>query len=86
MTGGGKRVADTVGAGSEDFGKDGRKESGSWERGAKGLRRDGQKSLAEVWSVSKAGRKIIPEKETSQAEHSLKEAQGTSRTRATPVD
>lgn len=60
--GGGKRVADTVGAGSEDFGKDGRKENGSWEVGAKGLRTGGQKSLAEVWAVSKAGRKQIPEK------------------------
>jgi hypothetical protein len=53
---GGKRVADTVGAGSEDFGKDSRKDNGSWEKGAKGLRAGGQKSLAEVWAASKAGR------------------------------
>lgn len=52
--GGGKRVADTVGAGSEDFGKDGRLANGGWERGAKGLRTGGQKSLAEVWGKSKA--------------------------------
>ena len=30
---------DTVGAGSRDFGRDGRKENGGWEKGAKGLRR-----------------------------------------------
>jgi hypothetical protein len=60
---GGKRVADTVGAGSENFGKDGRKENGGWERGAKGLRTGGQKSLAEVWGASKAGKKLSQEKE-----------------------
>jgi hypothetical protein len=54
---GGTRVADTVGAGSEHFGKDGRKENGGWEKGAKGLRTGGQKSLAEVWGASKAGKK-----------------------------
>ncbi|KAK0277814.1 hypothetical protein LTR35_009650 [Friedmanniomyces endolithicus] len=45
--GGGKRVSDTVGAGSLDFGVDGRTESGGWERGAKGLRSGGQMSLWE---------------------------------------
>lgn len=57
LNGGGKRVADTVGAGSEDFGKDGRKENGGWQKGAKGLRTGGQKSLAELWGASKAGKK-----------------------------
>lgn len=65
-----------MGAGSEDFGKDGRKGSGSWEKGAKGLRTGGQQSLAEVWSVSKAGKKPNPEKQLSQVEDSL-EVQGT---------
>ncbi|MCJ1339576.1 hypothetical protein MMC09_004866 [Bachmanniomyces sp. S44760] len=37
--GGGKRLYDSVGAGSRDFGKDGRKENGGWERGACGLRK-----------------------------------------------
>ncbi|CAG5185806.1 uncharacterized protein ALTATR162_LOCUS11408 [Alternaria atra] len=60
---GGKRVADTVGAGSEDFGKDGRKDNGSWEKGAKGLRTGGQKSLAEIWAASKVGRKQSQEKD-----------------------
>ena len=73
---GGKRVQDTVGAGSEDFGKDGRKENGGWEKGAKGLRTGGQQSLAEVWSVSKVGKKSKPEKHISQAEDSPEEVQG----------
>lgn len=50
---GGKRVADTVGAGSHDFGTDGRKPNGDWEKGANGLRPGGQKSLAELWGKSK---------------------------------
>jgi hypothetical protein len=57
LNGGGKRVADTVGAGSEDFGKDGRKENGGWVKGAKGLRTGGQQGLAEIWGASKAGKK-----------------------------
>jgi hypothetical protein len=61
FSGGAKRVADTVGAGSEGSGKDGRKENGSWEKGASGLRTGGQRSLAEVWGASK-GVKGISEK------------------------
>lgn len=64
LAGGGRRVADTVGAGSEDFGKDGRKENGGWEKGAKGLRTGGQKSIAEVWGASKSGVKQLQEKDT----------------------
>jgi hypothetical protein len=45
---GGERVADTVGAGSENFGKDGRKANGEWVNGASGLRSKGQKSLWEI--------------------------------------
>ncbi|EMC95674.1 hypothetical protein BAUCODRAFT_498690 [Baudoinia panamericana UAMH 10762] len=45
--GGGKRMSDTVGAGSLDFGVDGRTENGGWTRGAKGLRTKGQASLWE---------------------------------------
>lgn len=56
LTGGGKRVADTVGAGSRDFGKDGRKANGGWEKGAKGLRTGGQQSITEAWGASKAGK------------------------------
>ncbi|KKY14715.1 putative brct domain-containing protein [Phaeomoniella chlamydospora] len=42
-TGGGgtEHLADLVGAGSENFGVDGRKENGDWETGAQGLREPG---------------------------------------------
>ena len=43
--GGGKRLYDTVGAGSKDSGKDGRKENGSWEAGAPGLREKGWRDI-----------------------------------------
>jgi hypothetical protein len=52
-SGGGKRVSDTVGAGSLDFGRDGRTESGGWSDGAKGLRTGGQTSLWESIKVEK---------------------------------
>ncbi|KAF2436107.1 hypothetical protein EJ08DRAFT_579257 [Tothia fuscella] len=45
---GGERVADTVGAGSENFGKDGRKVNGGWVKGASGLREEGQKSILDA--------------------------------------
>ncbi|KAM0720954.1 hypothetical protein Q7P37_003239 [Cladosporium fusiforme] len=51
--GGGKRVSDTVGAGSLDFGQDGRTESGSFVAGAQGLRTGGQKSLWESMGIQK---------------------------------
>lgn len=53
--GGGKRVSDSVGAGSLDFGADGRTENGGWEKGAKGLRRGGQLSLWESVKIDKKG-------------------------------
>jgi hypothetical protein len=65
-SGGAKRIADTVGAGSEDFGKDGRKENGSYEKGAKGLRPGGQKSLAEVWGASKKGSTLSQQKTSNE--------------------
>ncbi|OAG11433.1 uncharacterized protein CC84DRAFT_1170344 [Paraphaeosphaeria sporulosa] len=64
--GGGKRVADTVGAGSEDFGQDGRLANGGWQKGARGLRTGGQKSLAEFWGKSKASSTA---KRSSQEKH-----------------
>jgi hypothetical protein len=57
---GGARVADTVGAGSEDFGKDGRLENGSWAKGAPGLRGRGQISVVEAFRVKKVGVKDTP--------------------------
>lgn len=74
---GGRRVADTVGAGSEDFGKDGRKENGGWEKGAKGLRTGGQQSLADIWSASKAGKKSDSEKTALLPELDPESEQGT---------
>ena len=52
-TSGGKRVSDTVGAGSLDFGQDGRTESGGWVPGASGLRKGGQQSIWESMPVDK---------------------------------
>lgn len=49
--GGGNRVSDTVGAGSLDFGKDGRTESGGWLPGARGLRKGGQQSIWDTMEV-----------------------------------
>lgn len=43
--GGGQRVFDTVGAGSKDFGRDGRKENRGWEKGAPGLRQKGWRDV-----------------------------------------
>ncbi|KAL5424154.1 hypothetical protein PMIN06_013063, partial [Paraphaeosphaeria minitans] len=69
--GGGKRVADTVGAGSAEFGQDGRLANGGWEKGARGLRTGGQKSLAEVWGKTKAS---TAAKRSSQDEQHAKNA------------
>lgn len=68
--GGGKRTADTVGAGSVDFGKDGRKANGSWEVGAKGLRTGGQKSLTELWAAAKSS-KTLTQPKASEADHDI---------------
>jgi hypothetical protein len=43
--GGQKHLSDLVGAGSENFGKDGRKENGDWEKGAPGLRDEGWQDI-----------------------------------------
>jgi hypothetical protein len=43
--GGSKHLADLVGPGSENFGKDGRKENGDWEKGAPGLREEGWQDI-----------------------------------------
>lgn len=51
--GGGKRLYDTVGAGSEDFNKDGRKPNGSWRDGAKGLRDKTQPSIQNCMSTAR---------------------------------
>ncbi|MCJ1273409.1 hypothetical protein MMC21_001200 [Puttea exsequens] len=43
--GGGQRTFDTVGAGSKEFGRDGRKENGKWKSGAPGLREKGWRDV-----------------------------------------
>ena len=49
--GGGKRIWDTVGAGSRDSGRDGRRENGSWEKGAPGLRKSGSRDVQAMMTV-----------------------------------
>jgi hypothetical protein len=46
--GGDQHLSDLVGAGSEDFGKDGRKENGDWEVGAPGLREKGWRDIRDL--------------------------------------
>ncbi|KAL8749808.1 MAG: hypothetical protein Q9184_006657 [Pyrenodesmia sp. 2 TL-2023] len=50
---GGKRMYDSVGAGSESFGKDGRKDNGGWERGAVGLREKGWQDVGTLLAGGK---------------------------------
>lgn len=45
---------DSVGAGSESFGKDGRKGNGGWERGAVGLREKGWQDVGALLASGKA--------------------------------
>lgn len=59
QSGGTQRLYDTVGAGSEFFGRDGRRENGSWERGASGLRDAGQRAIGEFWRVGKGKGKEV---------------------------
>ncbi|KIV90678.1 hypothetical protein PV10_05307 [Exophiala mesophila] len=43
--GGSMHLSDLVGAGSENYGKDGRKDNGDWEKGAPGLREEGWQDI-----------------------------------------
>lgn len=61
---------DTVGAGSEEFGLDGRLQNGGWEKGAKGLRRGGQISVLDAFDG--AAKIIKPSSQESQEERSKK--------------
>lgn len=63
---GGKRVADSVGAGSESFGKDGRKANGGWVKGASGLRGDGQRSIIEAFAATASKQAPTPPLETEE--------------------
>jgi hypothetical protein len=48
--GGDQHLSDLVGAGSKDFGKDGRKDNGDWEPGAPGLREQGWQDIRGLMS------------------------------------
>ncbi|KAH7060434.1 hypothetical protein B0J12DRAFT_648830 [Macrophomina phaseolina] len=52
-------LSDTVGAGSEAFGQDGRKENGDWERGAPGLRGKGQLPIWEFMGHASKKEKLV---------------------------
>ena len=54
--GGQSHVSDSVGAGSEQFGKDGRKENGDWETDAPGLREEGWQDIRDLLGSSKRKR------------------------------
>lgn len=86
---GGKRVSDTVGAGSENFGKDGREENGRWEKGASGLREKGQRAIGEwMGGVKKTAAEQPKRKEKSIAEkwaESQARSAMSSITRSVPV-
>lgn len=70
--GGGKRLYDTVGAGSKDFGKDGRKENGGWEKGAPGLREDGWQDVRGLLGHRSAS---SPTGKAQQKQHPTEEAE-----------
>ncbi|KAF2664621.1 hypothetical protein BT63DRAFT_429383 [Microthyrium microscopicum] len=57
---GGKRLYDTVGAGSEQFGKDGRKVNGGWHKGAPGLRGSDQKSIVDCFKAGGTKKNAFP--------------------------
>ncbi|KAF7578278.1 BRCT domain containing protein [Pyrenophora tritici-repentis] len=69
---GGKRVADTVGAGSDDSAKHGRNVNGTWAKDAKSLRTGGQQSLAEAWASNNKASWNLPQDshvETTEMQH-----------------
>lgn len=51
--GGEQHLSDLVGAGSKEFGKDGRKRNGDWEKGAPGLREDGWQDIRGMMTGSR---------------------------------
>ena len=61
--GGGQRLFDTVGAGSKNFSKDGRKENGGWEKGAPGLRPKGWRDVGLMVSQGSQAELETQEKE-----------------------
>ncbi|KAG8532569.1 uncharacterized protein KY384_002446 [Bacidia gigantensis] len=78
--GGGKRIFDTVGAGSPNFGQDGRKENGSWEKGAKSLREPGWRDIGTM--IAKGSE----EESNDQKEERLRQSQKFPETKLGVVD
>ena len=72
---GGERLYDTVGPGSKNYHEDGRKRNGGWERGASGLRTDGQKSILEsMGSKANASNTPIAEEDEDTVIDGLRDA------------
>ena len=71
--GGGKRMFDAVRAGSKDFGRDGRKENGGWEKGAKGLREEGWRAVTLMMSKGSQVEREIQEREEERAKDEFPE-------------
>lgn len=61
--GGQKHLSDLVGSGSENFGKDGRKDNGDWEKSAPGLRPTGWQDIRGLLGTSKKRRSESAEPE-----------------------
>ena len=76
--GGQTHVADAVGAGSEHFGKDGRKENGDWEPDAPGLREEGWQDIRGLLGSTKRKR------EDDAVDEQNLESQKRSRTNSPP--
>ena len=72
--GGEQHLSDLVGAGSEHFGKDGRKENGDWEVGAPGLRDKGWQDIRKLMDGNrKRSREGINEESEAKRQKSKKE-------------
>ncbi len=71
--GGGQRIFDTVGAGSKDFGRDGRKENGGWEKGAPGLRQKGWRDVGLM--VSQGSQAELEKQEKEKLERKMEDAE-----------
>ena len=77
--GGGDHLSDLVGAGSADFGRDGRKENGDWEVAAPGLRESGSQDIRGLLAEDKRkGEEAVEgttEKASSVVDRSVKASQ-----------
>ncbi|KIX94296.1 uncharacterized protein Z520_10006 [Fonsecaea multimorphosa CBS 102226] len=71
--GGHEHLADLVGAGSENFGQDGRKANGDWREGTQGLREKGRQDIRDLMSGTKkrpsSGKILIVEDNTESANY-----------------